>query len=293
MQLFKWTCPLLALLIFAGSVFAQATGQGKTGTHPEKPVVYVGIKPVAWLARELSCDRIEVRTLLPDGADPHTFEATARQITQLSTSQGYASINLPFERRLKTGSVPIFNLQKTGSVPDHETGTYHDLEFDPHVWLTPDGMLELAKNLGAAMDEIDAEGTEKRRAVFSALEKRLAAMDEDFKEMFAPYKGMTIVSHHPSWARFAARYGLRLEAIEEEGREPSTRRLVQLIEDARKHGVKTVFAEPQFSRRTAEAFARQLGGEVVVIDPLSGDWETNIRAAAKAFAAALEVETAE
>ena len=275
----------MALLLFASCVRAQGTGPEKAGTGPEKPVLYVGIKPVAWLAKELSCDRIEIRTLLAEGADPHTFEPSARQITQLSASQGYASVRLPFERRLKSGPVPVFELVKSEPVPDSE--------YDPHVWLDPNGMAGLATELLEAMNQIDTEGEEKRRAVFSGLIMRLAAMDSEFEKMFAPHQGKMLVAHHPSWARFANHYGFKLEAIEEEGREPSTRRLVQLVEKARRHGVKTVFAEPQFSRRTAEAFARQLDGNVVVVDPLSGDWETNIREAARLFAEALEAETAE
>lgn len=270
-----------------------------------RPVAYAGINPVAWLASELACGRVEVRTLLPDGSDPHTFEPPARAISALSRADAYLSLGLPFEKRVVRSlpkSVALFDLrsgdgheEQGGHSPeDHAKAAGHDLSIihDPHVWLTPDGMSALAERARDALDAIDPEGAGKRRAVFSALVERLAAMDSEFAAALAPHAGKPVVVHHPSWARFAVRYGLRLEAIEEEGREPSTRRLVEIVEDARKRGVKTVFAEPQFSRRAAEAVAAQLGGKVVVVDPLAGDWESNMRGAAAAFAKALEEEEA-
>ena len=306
-----------AMVAFA---FAAAAAFGQDAAKQAKPVVYAGIGPAAWVARELACDRVEVRTLLPDGCDPHTFEPAARDIAKLAESQAYFSLDLPFEQRVKkilvtqktgtgpvfSGSVPICELRETGSVPvceDEESGPVpissdgkktgpvpaHD--HDPHAWVTPEGMAEMAEAARAALDGIDPEGAEKRRAVFSSLKERLEAMDAEFAALFAPHAGKILVVHHPSWGHFAERYGLRMAAIEEEGREPSTRQLVRLVEQARACGATTVFAEPQFSRRASEAVAKQLGGKVVVVDPLSADWEANIRAVAAAFAEALADET--
>ena len=100
--------------------FAAAAALGQDAAKQAKPVVYAGIGPAAWVARELACDRVEVRTLLPDGCDPHTFEPAARDIAKLAESQAYFSLDLPFEQRVKkilvtqkTGTGPVFS----GSVP--------------------------------------------------------------------------------------------------------------------------------------------------------------------------------
>ena len=169
-----------AMVAFA---FAAAAAFGQDAAKQAKPVVYAGIGPAAWVARELACDRVEVRTLLPDGCDPHTFEPAARDIAKLAESQAYFSLDLPFEQRVKkilvtqkTGTGPVFS----GSVPIcelWETGPVPARDHDPHAWVTPEGMAEMAEAARAALDGIDQEGAEKRRAVFSSLKERLEAMD--------------------------------------------------------------------------------------------------------------------
>jgi Periplasmic solute binding protein family. len=50
--------------------------------------------------------------------------------------------------------------------------------------------------------------------------------------------------------------------------------------------VKVVFVSPQFSERSAETIARSIGAAVETVNPLSEEWEENIRAAARAIAEA-------
>ena len=60
------------------------------------------------------------------------------------------------------------------------------------------------------------------------------------------------------------------------------------IEHARKKGIRVVFAQPQFSKRSAEIVAREIDGRVVIADPLAEDWMANLAAVADSFKAALK-----
>ena len=62
-----------------------------------------------------------------------------------------------------------------------------------------------------------------------------------------------------------------------EGKEPTPAGLESLIEQAKEHGIKVVFAEPQFNPQSAEVIADALGGVVVLIDPLAKDYIDNLR----------------
>jgi len=48
-----------------------------------------------------------------------------------------------------------------------------------------------------------------------------------------------------------------------------------------------VFAQPNLSTRSAEAIAAEIGGQVVLIDPLAEDWLDNMYRVARALAAGL------
>ena len=92
---------------------------------------------------------------------------------------------------------------------------------------------------------------------------------------------------HPAWGYFAHSYGLHQEAIEVGGKEPGARGLARLIEIARAERVRVIFVQKQFSRTSADAVARAIGGEVVSIDPLAEDFLRNTRRVADAMAKAM------
>ena len=79
----------------------------------------------------------------------------------------------------------------------------------------------------------------------------------------------------------------RSSAVETGGKEPGARQMAALIERANKEGVKIIFVQPQFSRKSAETLAKAIGGAVVSIDPLAADFIENLRDMARQLAAGL------
>jgi len=116
----------------------------------------------------------------------------------------------------------------------------------------------------------------------------LDALNRAIRRSLAGTAGRRFLVHHPSWGYFARDYGLEQVAIEREGKEPSPRGIASLVETARRLGIRTVFASPQFTTRSAEVVAREIGGRVVLVDPLGRDYIGTMRAAAKAFGASFE-----
>ena len=62
----------------------------------------------------------------------------------------------------------------------------------------------------------------------------------------------------------------------------------QLIDYARKHDIKVIFVQPQFSAKAAEVIAKSIGGRVFPANPLAADWANNLRRQAQQFKAALQ-----
>ena len=86
---------------------------------------------------------------------------------------------------------------------------------------------------------------------------------------------------------FACEYGLRQMAIESGGKEPGPAQLVATIEEARREGIRVVFAQKGFSDRSARVIAAELDARVEELDPLAHDWLENLRFSAARIAAAL------
>jgi zinc transport system substrate-binding protein len=63
---------------------------------------------------------------------------------------------------------------------------------------------------------------------------------------------------------------------------------MELIEHARENNIKIIFVQPQFSSKSAELIAREIGGEVAWVDALAENWSENLREVANKFEAALK-----
>jgi zinc transport system substrate-binding protein len=69
---------------------------------------------------------------------------------------------------------------------------------------------------------------------------------------------------HPAWGYFAHAYGLKQVPIEIEGKDPKPAQLKELIQHARENDIKVIFVQPQFSTKSAEVVAREIGGQVAL-----------------------------
>ena len=108
------------------------------------------------------------------------------------------------------------------------------------------------------------------------LKERLTLLDEQVRDILAPYRGRIFIVFHPAFGHFAAAYGLVQVPVEAGGHEPGPRHLAEVIEKARASGARSVVVQPQFSRKSAATVAAAINAEVVVLDPLAADYGTNL-----------------
>jgi len=158
---------------------------------------------------------------------------------------------------------------------------------DPHIWLSPAAAPIQAGHILAALVAEDPEHAGEYRRNHEAFLARVAELDTRIRALFAGVSRRTFLVFHPAWGYFARDYGLQQLAIEEHGKSPGPVALGRAIELARSRGLRTIFVQPQFDRRTGETIARAIGGSVVVIDPLARDWAANLERAAGLLAASM------
>ncbi len=145
-----------------------------------------------------------------------------------------------------------------------------------------------AAHILKALIEADPKNRLPYTAGYDAFMKELDALDGELKALFAGRKGEPFMVFHPAWGYFAEAYGLKQIPVEIEGKEPKAAQLQSLIRRARERGVKVVFVQPQFSTKSAEMVAREIGGQVVPVDSLAENWDANLREVARKFRAALQ-----
>lgn len=158
---------------------------------------------------------------------------------------------------------------------------------DPHIWLSPPLVKLQARTILNALQEIDPSHAGVYETNYQRFVSGIDDLDAALKTIFAGKQGLQFMVFHPAWGYFAHTYGLEQVPVEIEGKNPKAAQLRQLIEDATKKGIKVVFVQPQFSTKSAELVAREIGGQVVFADPLAANWSANLREVADKFEAVL------
>lgn len=243
------------------------------GLAQAQPRVVATLSPYASLLEQLLGDGGEVLTLLPPGASPHTYSPTPQAVTRLAQADlivmnGGLDAWLA-ELVVASGSrAPVLVAMETLAF-EPLSGAEAEGGVNPHLWLDPLLMAQLAPKLAAALAAVDPANAERYRERGEALAAELERLNAELETLLAPVAGAAFVPFHDAWPYFARRYGLDLVAEIEPspGREPSARYLAEALAKIRSSGAKAIFSDAQLPRRPAEVVAEQAGLPLYVLDP--------------------------
>lgn len=268
--------------------------------------VFVSINPQKYFVQQIGRELVTVQVMVTPGADPHAYEPKPRQMAGLSKAKVYFAIGVPFENiwlkkiaATNPGMTVVHTDDGIEKIPmathhhdekeaHHEDDAHGHRELDPHIWLSPPLVKIQARTIMSALQKMDPAHQAMYQKNYQEFSTQIDRLDAEIKAIFAGKKGLPFMVFHPSWGYFAHAYGLRQMAVEIEGKDPKPAQLKELIDHAKEKGIQVIFVQPQFSSRSAQIVAREIGGRVTVADPLAEDWLANMRRVADEFKAALK-----
>lgn len=269
------------------SIAGCSSSQTTMEKDNSKVQVFVSILPQAYFTEKIGGEYVQVSVLIPPGADPHTYEPTPQQMKDLARADLYLKLGTIEFEELWMNRITDVNPE----MPVIDTSQSISLiEEDPHIWLSPALAKQQAHSIYQALSEVDAAHQSDYQDNLQAFLAEMDQLDQDIKEQLKTIKHRELLVFHPTWRYFCEDYGLQEIAIEKDGKEPTAQEMAQIINDAKQKGIRAVIASPQHSTHEAEAIAHDLGGEVITVDPLARDYTSNLRQAAREFAAVLSRE---
>lgn len=310
---------LFALFLSMGLVITSGcVDNPDVSASSDKPVVAVSILPQAEFVEKIAGDQVRVLVMVPQGADPHTYEITSGQLRDLSKAQMYVKVGsgLDFEnvwmdrliaqntnmlvvdsssgidlRTMEAHSHDEEGHDEEDEVDEHDEGLeaddHHETNTsgakDPHIWTSPQEAKIMVNNIYTGLVEIDPDNQELYMQNRDAYIAELDAADTMIKETLAGKEGSSFIVYHPSWGYFAEDYGLEQVSVEMEGKEPSAKDMQRLIDTAKEKNIKVIFVQPGFSATSSKAIASEINAEVVVVDPLAKDYIDNLAKVSEAF----------
>lgn len=275
------------------------------GGDDEQVRVAAAAPPLAELARQIGGDRIRVTDLTPTGGQPHQLAPSAAVNSALRQAALVLYLSGGFQPEIQAavGKLPAETAKldllsgQTLSYPaplDGVTGlpAVKADEPDSHVWLDPIRYGELAGRIGEALAKADDGQAEEHRERAAKIKTDANRLDGELRTVLLECKG-TVISTHPAFGYFAARYGLRAAWVG--GISPSSTprpaTLRALKREAKSTGAEALVSTVPLPSRTQQLIERETGLKSVVADtleaaPRSGNYAETQRANAKAIAEA-------
>jgi zinc transport system substrate-binding protein len=244
-------------------------------------IISVSIAPFKYFVEGISGKNFTVNIMVPPGANPHIYEPVPDQINKLRQSIAYISNGyLGFELTWLDRFYGMNRNMKKLSLGDcidpikpehhHEGGLYESA--DPHYWVSPLCALKMASSVREFLVKLDPQNSKQYGENYEILIKRINKVDSLAKELSSSGGKRAFMIYHPNLAYLARDYGLEEITVENEGKEPTPSRLMDLIDRAKKEHLKVILVQREFDTKNARAVAAETGARVVVIDPLAEDW---------------------
>lgn len=271
---------LLAALAVSTALRSGVAAQSAT---PAPPVLQVAAStPVfADIVARVGGERVAVWSVIPSGADPHTWEASAQEMARLGEMDVFISMGANLEPFIEAGAwrravqqagltelvlADHLDLIAVDRVIDHGDHT-HDLRGgDPHVWLDPLQGVAIAEVVAAFLTEQDPAGAASYEANAAGLAAELQEIDLAYQALIerTPADRRKLVVFHDAYTYLSDRYGYEVVGVvlPNPDAEPSAQRAAELVATIRDQQIGIVFAEPQFSSDVLEAIAAEAGVEV-------------------------------
>jgi zinc transport system substrate-binding protein len=285
-------CLFLTALLLGGCQQKPTPIQEKT--------ILVSIAPYAFFVHRIAGEDLAVMTLIPEGANPHLYEPTPKEVEKIRGAKLWVRLGESFDDKVlkvmveqnpdmqivpvTDGITLLSSCEEEGVHHNHSSCSHSNEGKDFHIWLSPRLAKTQAQTIAQALIESFPEHRATYESRLQAFLEELDQLDREIVSLLADRQGDAILVSHPSFAYFCRDYGLVQLSVETEGKDPLPQQVTALLEEARRYQVSIVFLEPQFSNKGAVLIADRLNVPTVMVDPLSQDYLDNLRSIAHIIA---------
>ncbi|GAA4900017.1 zinc transport system substrate-binding protein [Stackebrandtia albiflava] len=290
------TTPLtrrLAGITVAGVTALALAACGGTDEASDADVTAVAsFYPLQFVTERIGGDHVAVQSLTAAGAEPHDLTLAPQQVADLIDADlviylaGFQpavdeaitehapdkALDVATATELIEGHSHEHGEEGEHAEEGHE-GHHHDESgLDPHVWLDPTKLAEIAEAVADRLAETDPANESHYRAEAGTLVDELTALDQRYQDGLAECRSRDIVTSHAAFGYLADRYDLHQVAVSglTPDAAPTSEAFRQVTDYVEEHGVTTVFYETLVSPDVAETIAAETGADTAVLDPIEG-----------------------
>ncbi|MGF6949566.1 zinc transport system substrate-binding protein [Neobacillus sp. B4I6] len=278
-------CPIIIfLMVISGCSNAVQTKGEKGSERTKKLQIVTTFYPMYYFTQKVAGSSANVELLIPNGAEPHDWEPTAKDMAKIQDADLFIYNSRYFEswtekvlKSINDSSLTVVEASKgiklmNALESEEEHHSDHAASKDPHVWLSPVLAQQEVDTIAKAIEKLDPNNKNQYEKNAENFKSQLADLDHLYKETIDQAKKKEFVTQHAAFGYLAKQYGLTQIPIAglSPDVEPTLGKLKELAEVTKKKNVKVIYFEGLTSSKVAQTLANEIGAKTEVLNPLEG-----------------------
>ena len=245
--------------------------------------------PLAYMAKTIGGNEVEVTTLIPPGLEPHSWQPSAGDLVACSDADIIIYNGAGLDSWLRDDILPSIDASAKAIIDTTaNVNLYRNIEqaeiqehgaYDPHTWVSPyEARLQARAIYDALMrhDPANADGYTER---WNTLNGILTTLDSSYTAHLSTKTKTSIFVTHDAFGYIARRYGFEQKSIVglSADAQPSTETLIQIILQMQQTDTYTIYIEPGYSDAYVQTVRVELQAqtgrqvEVLTLYHMNGD----------------------
>ncbi|HKG53495.1 MAG TPA: metal ABC transporter substrate-binding protein [Anaerolineales bacterium] len=237
-----------------------------------RPDILTTTTILADVARNVAGDELVTQSLLPFGADPHSYQPVPQDTKKVNEAKVLIVNGAGYERSLETLLANAGNKQEVIEVSTSLrllTDPNNDQEVDPHLWLDPSNVIVYVDNIREGLTQFNPDGADLYQANARTYTTQLHELDAWINGQVAqiPPKRRVLVTNHEALGYFAERYGFTvvgaiIESFSSDA-SPSAQQMADIVDRVKLFEVPAIFLDAPDNPALAQQIASETGVKVV------------------------------
>lgn len=272
----------MILTMITGLLIISGCAPSQEAETDNKPTIYTSIYPIQYAVERIGGNTVHAKTVYPPGVDAHTYEPTSKEMTDIAKGDAFFYLGAGMEGfagsaadALAKQDTKLVELGEHESLfhteTAHEDDGHHHGDQDPHIWLDPIRMIDMAEIIKDNLIALYPEQEDDFNQNFEALKTDLKQLNDQYKTVLQDKTNKKILVSHAAFGYWEERYGITQIAINglSSSSEPSQKDLTKIVDQAKQHHMKYIIFEQNVSNHVSEIIQDHIGAESLTIHNLS------------------------
>lgn len=266
---------IISILLFPACNSARESGDL---IKEDKILVYTSFYTLFDFASKIGGEHVHVVNIIPPGGDPHHWEPTASDLSNLEKAHVFIYNGLGLEHWVESVLQAIENedllviqasqgVDTLESTHSHEDEDHDHGEEDPHIWLDPNMAKRMFENIKNALVEVDPDRQEYYEDNYKKYVAELETLDSEYEEKLSNISNRDLIVSHEAFTYLSQAYHLNQVGIQGlvPDSEPSPSRMAEIIDYIKEKEIKTIFFEDENDTKVVETISKETEANIQVL----------------------------